>query len=167
MLKEDKMNYRLYGLVPYNLSDKQKGIQYAHALQEMNNHLNGWYGEHLINPHEMVKFQEWAVTDKTIIMLDGGTTNFHKGRLGTMNQHLETLEKEYGKYVATFCEEDFGDQLAGIVFLVEEQVCNDKKYPSPLVGNDSCVNEYHNRIEAMGGIDNWEFRKFLKQFKLA
>lgn len=166
------MNYRLYGLVPYNLSDKQKGIQYAHALQEMNNQLNGWYGDKYINPHEMAKFQKWAVSDKTIIMLNGGTTNYSEHRMGTLNKHLKTLVEEFGVYVATFSEEDFGDQLAGVVFIVEDKIWDEEKYPSPNeeVKNAIFVNDrdpYKEAIDYMGGNENWEFRKFLKQFELA
>jgi hypothetical protein len=53
--------YRLYSFVNMYLSGIQKGIQTAHMLQEMN--LKWAHNAKLLN---------WAYTEKTIIVLEGG-----------------------------------------------------------------------------------------------
>ena len=37
MNKPEELEWRMYGIVPYNISDIQKGIQFGHAVQEYNN----------------------------------------------------------------------------------------------------------------------------------
>ena len=36
-LEPEDLEWRMYGIVPYNISDIQKGIQFGHAVQEYNN----------------------------------------------------------------------------------------------------------------------------------
>ena len=59
---------RMYFLVPYNISDTQKGIQAGHAMGEYVLK----YGRH--NPDHVVWdfLEKW----KTWIILNGSTTNF-------------------------------------------------------------------------------------------
>ena len=73
------LELRMYGLVPYNISPIQQGIQFGHAVVE--------YG--LDNNGE--EYQNWAKNWKTFIILNGGTTNSDDEYPGTLNQHLETL----------------------------------------------------------------------------
>ena len=120
MKVENRLKYRMYGLVPYNISPIQQGIQFGHAVVE--------YG---LKHYNSSVYQEWAQKDKTFIILNGGTTNlgtdlFNKG---TLNQHLDTLN-EMGVPVATFYEPDLGGQLTAIVFLVEERIWNREITPS-------------------------------------
>lgn len=163
-----RLEYRMYGLVPYNLSPIQQGIQFGHAVVE--------YG---IKEFEREPYQDWAVRDKTFIILNGGTTNDNPMNLGTLNKHYETL-KSLDVRTATFKELDLGDQLTAVVFLVDERVWDEEKYPSPMVdyksewiGSKSIdelnidEQEFVLLINNMGGEGIWELRQFLKQFKLA
>jgi hypothetical protein len=37
LILDHKDDWRMYGLVPYNISPIQQGIQFGHAVQEYNN----------------------------------------------------------------------------------------------------------------------------------
>ena len=118
-----ELEYRMYGFVPYNISDIQKGIQFGHAVQEYNNKF--------FHFEENNDFIRWRTKDKTFIILNGGTTgtqpNLKTGLPhGTMNQHLLTLQ-ENGIKFAAFYEEDMGNQLLGICFLVDNRVYDNFK----------------------------------------
>lgn len=121
---ENKLELRMYGFVPYNISEIQKGIQFGHALVE--------YG--LVNFHS-TQYLDWAKYWKTFIILNGGTSNHSTNRyhqtdedyIGSMETILETL-KENDVKVATFFEPDLNDMLSGIVFIIDERVFNRKKY---------------------------------------
>lgn len=168
------MEYRMYGLVPYNISPIQQGIQFGHAVVE--------YG---LKYGDTDEYQSWAKNDKTFIILNGGTTNNNENNLGTLNTHLKSLI-ENNILTATFHEPDLGGQLTAIVFLVDERVFNirpfDKndpeptKYPSwddysyPLngfirYGEDK--NPYNDWLTLMGGKQNEFLRNFLIDFNLA
>lgn len=115
------LEYRMYGLVPYNLSPIQQGIQFGHAVVD--------YGRTVrdIKPYE-AWYNKWADKDKTFIILNGGTTNNNPERLGTLNQHMNTM-REAGVFLKEFNEPDLGDQLTAFVFLVDERVFNRTLYP--------------------------------------
>ena len=112
------MEYRMYGMVPYQLSPIQQGIQFGHAVVE--------YG---LKYQKEVDYQDWAQNWKTFIILNGGTTNLNLLKLGTVNQHADTLENMQVP-IARFHEPDLGDQLTAIVFIVDERVFNYKSYPN-------------------------------------
>jgi len=99
--------YKMYGLVPYNISEIQAGIQFGHAVVEYGLKTN--FNELYVN---------WAKHDKTFIILNGGTTNNDPNNLGTLNKHYQTL-LNFGIEVGTFNEPDFGNQLTAVVFLVD------------------------------------------------
>jgi hypothetical protein len=131
---ENRLELRMYGMVPYNLSPIQQGIQFGHALQEYNNEIielindefkEGPYKE---AKREIYKFEQWRIEDKTFIILNGGTTNSNLDHIGTLNSHRLTL-REHGIKIADFNEPDLGDQLTAVVFLVDERVFNKEKYP--------------------------------------
>lgn len=174
----------MYGLVPYNLSPIQQGIQYGHAVVE--------YG--LENFQEQ-RYLDWAKYHKTFIILNGGTTNKRASIVtgeyaGSLNNHLVSL-KNAGVRVATFEEPDLGDQLTAVVFLVDERVFNKdlypefadylKNFPEVLSAHsdktfsqtvrfleESRSGVYTNWVEeVLGGETNEFLRKFLKNFKLA
>ena len=147
-MRPEQLEWRMYGLVPYNISPIQQGIQYGHAVQEYNNKVAELKSKVLINEDYstedqkiIIPFHKWANQDKTFIILNGGTTNkatlgkpiirenesntFYKG---TLNNHLESLRYN-NIHTATFFEPDLGDQLTAVVFLVDERVFDRKKYP--------------------------------------
>lgn len=114
-------SYRMYGLVPYQLTGNQKGIQFLHAVQEYNNFImqcNDYPTSH--RDKALVEaFKEWRLHCKTVIMLNGGTTNTSLENPGTLNQHIENL-KMYGLKVVDFKEPDLGDQVLGACFILPE-----------------------------------------------
>lgn len=122
------LEYRMYGLVPYNLSPIQQGIQFGHAVVDYGrefDHQNN-RGTHINNVEKI--YNKWADEDKTFIILNGGTTNTNPNKLGTLNKHYDALLAT-GVRVKPFYEPDLGDQLTAIVFLVDERVFNRELYP--------------------------------------
>ena len=107
----------MYGLVTYNISPIQQAIQYGHAVVE---YANDHFSDN--------DYQEWARKDKTFIILNGGTTNINPNKPGTLNKHLESLIANDIK-VAKFWEEDLGDQLTAVVFLVDDRVWDKETWP--------------------------------------
>lgn len=162
------MELRMYGLVNYQLTGIQKGIQFLHAVVEYNN---------LYNNEQLYK--DWSINNKTVILLNGGTTNKREDEnglpFGSLNQHLLTLH-ENGIDLATFQEPDLGDQLTSIVFIVDERVFNRKKYPDfedwLLTKDDYPDNLKNEKLfkvwsDLVGGEKNIFLRDFLKNFRLA
>lgn len=111
------MELRMYGLVPYNISPIQQGIQYGHGVVE--------YGLQNFNDKE---YQDWALLYKTFIILNGGTTNNNIDKLGTLNKHANYLDS-LGIKTSKFYEPDLGDQLTSVCFIVNEKVFNKTLYP--------------------------------------
>lgn len=128
-------NWRMYGMVPYNMSPIQQGIQFGHAVQEYNNMMTD--GD-IVSDDILSAFNEWRNNCKTFIILNGGTTNSNPERFGTLNQHLVNLT-DMQILCASFREPDLGDQLTAFVFLVNEKVYNKEKYPP-----------YDERVTSMG-----------------
>jgi hypothetical protein len=128
----EKLELRMYGLVPYNISPIQQAIQFGHAVVE--------YGQMVKLPQSMNKmdinspfiYDSWASQWKTFILLNGGTTNHRNNDdglpFGSLNQHVLKLDEMKIDF-ATFHEPDLGDQLTAVVFIVDERVFNRKKYP--------------------------------------
>ena len=102
------LEYRMYGLVPYNISPIQQAIQFGHAVVEYGQLVKG------ISQAETI-YNKWANKDKTFIILNGGTTNKSNAYVGSLNTHLENF-KNAGISVASFYEPDLGDQLTAFVF---------------------------------------------------
>jgi len=189
-----KLELRMYGLVPYNISPIQQAIQFGHAVVE--------YGQKMkklpFNDIEVAKkYDDWADNWKTFIILNGGTTN-HKTSLedglpfGSLNNHLLTLMDNDVEF-AQFNEPDLGDQLTAVVFIVDERVFNKNKYPyfedwvienygDLIVGSGSAyqiANEIRNSkskhdkkvyqewVKLVGGEKNAFLKDFLKNFRLA
>lgn len=179
---EKFLELRMYGLVPYNLSPIQQGIQFNHAND---NYTLNYSGDDDYNRF----LTEW----KTNILLNGGTSNEgHMVRqgfkeemyVGTMQQHLKDLLAN-GIKVATFYEPDLNSMLTAIVFLVDERVFNKKLYPdfiypeSPLGGfgdvseqqlltRFSAIEKDREKwVESIGGPKNEFLREFLRDKRLA
>lgn len=124
-MKASNLEWRMYGFVPYNISDIQKGIQFGHAVVEYANEHTRTYG-----------YKKWSKIDKTFIILNGGTTNNSHSLKndglpkGSLNQiELKLLAAVPEMPVARFEEPDLGDQLTAICFLVDERVWNRERYP--------------------------------------
>lgn len=181
-------NYRMYGLVPYNISEIQKGIQFGHAVQEYNN----IYTDGGMSIENRVAFEEWRRNSKTFIILNGGTTNDNPDSLGTLNLHEKEISK-MGIQTALFHEPDLGDQLTAFVFIVPNTVYDTNVVPDfwdwidtdemPFSQIDTIrlrtgdlyiedLNEeqmhfYSQWETAVGGEKYARLKFYLKQFKLA
>jgi hypothetical protein len=170
------LEYRMYGLVPYNLSPIQQGIQFGHAVVQYQQNTRN------LPPHEAI-YYKWAQKDKTFIILNGGTTNNTIDRLGSLNQHLVKLN-DNGVLTSEFYEPDLGDQLTAVVFLVDERVFNRELYPDfqeeklpygvrkPSKKVEVELEErneanYQKWVEKIGGPKNAFLREFLKPLRLA
>jgi hypothetical protein len=183
----EKLELRMYGFVPYNISEIQKGIQFGHAVVE--------YG---LNHFHTNTYLDWAKYHKTFIILNGGTSNHVDSEyVGSMETILEEL-KSNDVTLATFNEPDLNDMLSGIVFIIDERVFNRKKYPDFgdwvmqnhfsylsnnmltdrkiekmrkegyfLTGNKDEKKLYSDWVNFVGGEKNVFLRDFLSKVKLA
>lgn len=160
--KNDVYEQRMYSLVLRQLSPIQKGVQTTHSVVEYANN----YGCDK-------EYRQWAETDKTLIILDGGTF-----------QEMETIYeslKEWGIKFAKFQEPDLNYLTTAITFLVDERVWNRVLYPSwenlpqyPLVidGNMHTPDpkdymSYNEWVDMMGGAVNVDLRKLIFSKKLS
>lgn len=100
---------RMYCLVAYNLSDKQKGIQAAHAIAEYGN-------DHKNNANYIAWVENW----KTIIVLNGGTTNSGPDvkNIGTLQRFILDLRKLDIDH-NVFIEPDLNDAETAVAFVVD------------------------------------------------
>lgn len=179
---ENYLEYRMYGLVPYNISSIQSGIQFGHAVVE--------YQQRYKDDERLNRlYNKWAENDKTFIILNGGTTNqdIHSKWYGTLQQYRDNLLQN-GIPFAQFNEPDLNDTLTAIVFLVDERVFNRELYedytltPQPwsYKGRNYEPKEselkkweeendknYKNWVDKIGGPGNVFLRETLKNFKLA
>lgn len=179
---EKFLEYRMYGLVPYNISPIQAGIQYGHAVveyQQMTREIPGIEDT----------YNKWARQDKTFIILNGGTTNENPDDkfYGTMQKHRDTLA-ENDILFAEFREPDLNNTLTAVVFLVDERVFNRELYPDyvnmpypwedkgrkykPKVEELEKWEDENNMnrvkwVEKIGGPKNAFLRDFLRDFRLA
>lgn len=172
------LEYRMYGLVAYQLSGTiHAGIQFGHAVVD--------YGRTVeaLPPHEKI-YKKWADKDKTFIILNGGTTNNNPERLGSLNQHMNTL-RDNGLLLQEFHEPDLGDQLTAFVFLVDERVFNKTLYPDfigtpyPWPSNKKPSESQYSKwegenkrnydawVERIGGEKNAFLREYLRNLRLA
>lgn len=167
---------RMYGLVPYNMSPIQQGIQFGHAVVDYGRTVEG------LKPHQQI-YNKWADKDKTFIILNGGTTNNNPERLGTLNKHMQTM-REAGVLLQEFHEPDLGDQLTAFVFLVDERVFNRTLYPDFVAETlpwsrhkpsekalsqleEKNASNYKHWEEKIGGPVNAFLREYLRPLKLA
>ena len=111
-----KLELRMYGLVIYNVSPIQAGIQFQHAVTR--------YGRE----HDSELYRDWADNWQTSIILNGGTTNSNLDRLGTINKAYHDMLSK-GIVCQHFSEPDLGDQMTAFCLIADERVFNKKKYP--------------------------------------
>jgi len=179
---KQKLELRMYFLVMYNLSDIQKSIQALHACVE-----------YQLKYGKSKEYQEWAKTYKTVILLNGSTSNKGKHseygepkQLGSMEQHFQNLKDNKIK-CAAFYEPDLNHSMSSIAFLVDERVFNKKDYPDFIstsiqeFGEDVYSSDHKQFDEAYNkfikneeveyikkiGKETYFLKNFLKQFKLA
>lgn len=159
---KQKLQYRMYHLTMYNISPIQQGIQSYHAGIE-----------YALEYFKDKDFQQWAKKDKTVIILNGGTSQ-------TMRGHACALFDMKIK-CSGFREPDLNDALSGIAFLVDERVYDKVKYPEydewfdenikETIGfTDSEEDERKLKvmwIKSIGGEKIYRMREWLKQFRLA
>ena len=160
---EKRLEQRMYGLVPYNLSPIQQGIQFGHAVVEYSLNHYSYTEQKGSNP-----YSQWAHYDKTFIILNGGTTNKNEDRYGTLNI-AESELYAMGVELATFHEPDLGDQLTAVVFLVDERVWDREKYPSydEALAHGPSEENYYKELFGEEAEKIVEMRKFLSRYKLA
>jgi len=121
---DTNLDKRMYSLVLYQLSGIQAGIQSGHSNSEYETE----FGEDL-------DYKDWSKKRKTVILLNGGTSNSGKESYyeypqmkGSMETHLETLLNNTIK-VVPFYEPDLNYCMTSLSFLVDERVFDTKKYP--------------------------------------
>ena len=100
----------MYAMVLRQLNPMQKGIQALHAVVE--------YAQTYFTANE---YQQWAKEDKTMIVLDGGTSI----ELAEVMKQLDELNYVY----TTFKEPDLYDQITALVFLAPEPIWDKDNYP--------------------------------------
>lgn len=111
-------HYRMYSMVLRQLNPMQKGIQSLHAVVE--------YGEKMksgnIDANIKKAYNKWAKEDKTMIILDAGTSV----DLNNAIYELMVLNVPY----AVFYEEDLYGINTAVCFLADERVWDTKNYQS-------------------------------------
>lgn len=152
------MNWRMYAMVLRQLNPMQKGVQALHSVVEYSNK----YGY-------TVEYVKWATVNKTMIILDGGTSP----------EMVEIINKlsDLKAINTTFREPDLNYLITSISFLASERVWDTEKYPD--YGYYSLVNredsfptkeEWAEKVFSMSVEDSdniIEFRKFIFSKKLA
>jgi len=159
------LKQRMYHLVLYNISPIQQGIQAYHAGIE--------YASGFIMQKE---FQRWASVDKTIIILNGGTSNNLQidDYVGTMEQHSITLTQNKIEH-AVFHEPDLNNAMTAMAFLVDEMVWDKETYPDPIIEGHAYVTEqvkyahpeFYEALKNAYGEKTAFLRTWLSKFRLA
>lgn len=155
------LRQKMYFLVLYNISDKQKGIQCLHAVTKYSNAFR--YTE---------EYQRWATEDDTVVMLDGGGTK-------RLREHIDyVLNNRLIENMAFFKESDLDNCLTACCFLVDERIWDKKKYPDPVLQSENNpgvigVTSLHTEfnldafIESIGGEKNYQLRQYLSKLRSA
>jgi hypothetical protein len=177
------LEYRMYGIVPYNISPIQAGIQFGHGVVRYNIEMREMGGL------EEEIYYKWAGRDETFIILNGGTTNERENDrwYGSMQKMRDAL-KEAGIVISEFFEPDLNYALTSVNFLVDERVFNRELYPDYVnmpypwadkprgyKPKDEEVDKwesennknYEKWVEKIGGPKNAFLRDFLKPLRLA
>ena len=159
---KDAYEQRMYSLVLRQLNPIQKGVQTTHGVVE--------YANKYASDEE---YKQWAETDKTLIVLDGGTYQ-------EMVRIYDTLKELEMKFV-DFQEPDLNYLTTSITFLADERVWNREQYPSweslpqcpcSIDGNMQAPDpndymSYNEWVEMMGGAANVELRNLIFSKKLS
>ena len=158
---------RLYVLVLRTLSSMQKGIQALHAAVEFSNVFHG-----------DLCYQRWSRQDKTVVVLDGGTSNATSQRKDTLDAYLRELTAR-NIPVAGFYETDLNNALTAVAFLADYRVYQKSDTTSESAHKQNAKHRVcnmsperaNNMREAVrrevGDERNVFLRTFIKQFALA
>lgn len=114
------MNYRLYGLVAYQLNGGQMMVQFSHAVEQ--------YIKEFGNTEEYQQRMS-PDGDLTTIVLNGGTTCDVEGKEGSLQEHIKFLEENGIKY-AVFKEPDLNMATLAVAFLLPQSVYDSINYPN-------------------------------------
>ena len=158
---KDAYEQRMYSMVLCQLNAIQKGVQTTHGVVE--------YANKYASDEE---YRQWAETDKTLIMLDGGTYQ----EMVRIYDMLKELGVKFGK----FQEPDLNYLTTSITFLADERVWNREQYPSwetlpqcpgtilggMLPPDPKDYMSYNEWVDMMGGAANVELRKLIFSKKL-
>lgn len=123
IMKEEtqKLELRMYFLVPYNISPIQQAIQAGHAALE-----------YAHKYHLAPQFINFVENYKTWIILNGGTTSdvidVDGCYYGTLNRIESELQIHNIRHTS-FREPDLNNALTAICFILDERVFNKKDYP--------------------------------------
>ena len=123
---DEFLELKMYGLVIYQLTGMQKGIQFKHVGDEYENNLPDE-----TDPRK-ITYRNWVNKWKTVIVLDGGTTNSGDCEdfgIGSLQKYLVEL-RDNGIHVDTFCEPDLNNAMTAICFIADERVFLKDDYPS-------------------------------------
>lgn len=154
---QKRLQYRMYFLTMYNISEIQKGIQCLHATVEYE-----------LQHGDSLPYKNWAKHDKTVILLNGGTSN---DKSGSIQAHIAELQAN-NVPIAFFREPDLNNAISAVAFIVDERVWS-KKYPdSELLAGVYAPGHFleeasKNYVKSIGGSQNAFLKTFLKKFRLA
>ena len=183
---DEFLELRMYGLVIYQLTGIQTGIQFQHAVTEYQRYLGTTTDDLGCRLEIGNRYGLWADKWKTSILLNGGTTNDSEQYVGSKQKYLAEL-RDNGVHVQTFREPDLGNVLTAMCFIVDERVFDTESYPSfeptpkPYAPNytpntktikaweDDNARNYNKWVEKIGGESNAFLREFTspRNLKLA
>ena len=121
---KEQLDLKMYFFVPYNISDKQIGIQAGHSALR--------YARKFGAGDENAWVWDFVDNHETWIILDGGTTNNsldHPGSLQEIYRSIinynDSINFSSGKLsISSFYEPDLNDTLTSFCFIVDERVWN-------------------------------------------
>jgi len=163
-MEEKDLAQRMYCLTLYNISPIQQGIQSAHAIVE--------YAQ-VFNKTE--EYQRWAQVDKTIIILNGGSSV-------TLREHIDYLINNSLVNLSFFKEPDLFGGVTAVCFLADERIWDREKYPdyrASLAAHNELtqrgsitlalghVFDQEKFVESIGGEKNHQLKLFLEKFRKA
>jgi hypothetical protein len=162
-VKNEGLKQRMYSLVLYNMSPIQQGIQTAHSIVE--------YAQSYFNT---IEYQRWAQVDKTVIVLNGGSSI-------KLKEYFDYLVDNQIVNLAFFKEPDLYNGVTSICFLADERIWDRETYPDrlpPLEGTDigggvMMMPAIHRSFdlegfkESIGGEKNFLLKEFLSKLRLA
>ena len=109
---------RMYSMVLRQLTPMQKGIQSLHAVVDYSEMMKN----DAIDEDTKNAYDTWANHDKTMIVLDAGTSQDLQDAI-TFLRNQKIIHK-------VFCEPDLYDMPTAVCFIADERVWDTKQYPS-------------------------------------